>query len=74
MDISKREEIREGLEKIEIFPHELHHYRDGHTHLTPQGRDKFLSYLHKEGVVFDTGKTVLMGDTEYTLTEPLIEE
>ena len=59
---TKREELREGLEEF-LYKRRFDEPSAG----------EILSYLHKEGVVFDTGKTILMGETEYTLTEHLLE-
>jgi len=87
MDISKREQIREGLRDIELQPSDLRGFLEGHTHMNLSGVDKILSYLHKENVVIKKETNVetdgfgLVGATVqrmvgagYTLTEPLLEE
>ena len=48
---NKREEIKEGMAGIELGIDDLCGIKDGHTHLTPLGREKVLRHLRSQDVV-----------------------
>lgn len=76
--MTKQEEIMSdsGLGAIELGVEDLCGILEGHTHLTPQGRDKILSYLHAQGMVMKVADQndlvyILKNECEIVAVEPL---